>query len=230
MEKENILKFTNSIILVSKLLDKIEDKFLARKLYEKISDMISAFISVQRVDITKKINDHAASEASVRSNSPLLVSHNILHRNLINSFDNLLDYLEYLTHIFKSDVTPLLVVQRNLLKLKLHVLKQINIGSHKPEVTERAVLASNIPIRFDEQILKANPKRRTKKFDLKQGSNKEKIMNFVKKFPDVRTKEIIDEFNILSGRTVKRNLRELTDEGFLKKKSEGGAVYYFSVE
>jgi DeoR/GlpR family transcriptional regulator of sugar metabolism len=57
-------------------------------------------------------------------------------------------------------------------------------------------------------------------------TNKDQIFNYIKKTPDIRTKEVMTEFSALSGRTVKRNLKELIDEGFLKKKSDGVAVYY----
>ena len=199
MGKEDTLKFTNSIILVSKLLDKIEDKFLARKLYGKISDAVSAFLEFQKADIKQ-------------------ASHNVTYQKLLNSVNSLLDYLEYLAYILKNEVTPLLVAQRNLLKLKLHLLKQAKTEHPKSVIDTK-----------NEQISKPNLKQRISRPDLKQGSNKEKILNFIKKFPDIRTKEIIDEFNIMSGRTVKRNLKELIDEGFLEKKSENGAVYYLAI-
>ena len=56
--------------------------------------------------------------------------------------------------------------------------------------------------------------------------NKEKILNFIKKSPNARTKDIIHEFNALSDRTVKRNLGELLRVGLINKKIENKAVYY----
>lgn len=207
MEREDTQKFTNSVILLSKLLVKIEDKFLARKLYEKIADFILAFV-----------------EQKSRSS---ITSHNINYVNLANSFTNLLDYLEYLAHISK-DIIPLLVAQRNLLKFKLYVLKQggrnrdIKIGEFS-----KISATSDVPMPAEVLTLKPSSKIKTVRPIPKSNSTKERILNFVRKFPDVRTKEIIDKFNALSGRTVKRNLRELTSEGLLEKKSESGAVYYF---
>ena len=77
-------------------------------------------------------------------------------------------------------------------------------------------------------ILVSKPAVRTKsaRLALKPDSNKEQIFNYIKKTPDIRTKEIMSEFSALSGRTVKRSLKELTDGGFLKKRSDGAAVYY----
>lgn len=200
MGREDILKFSNSIILLAKILTKIEDKFLAQKLYNKISDMVFAFIM-----------QHS-------------MSHNATCQNLLNSTNSILDFLELLAHNSKSDATPLLLAQRNLLKFKLYVLKQTN-----PRVSEAIpVMKANKPLPSTPEIQTPKPvlKNKLAQSVLKSDSNKERIYNFVKKFPDARTKEIIDEFNTLSDRTVKRNLRELTDGGFLKKKSENGAVYY----
>lgn len=195
MKGEDTLKFTNSIILLSKLLSKIEDRFFARKLYEKVSDFVSAFVE-QRT-------------------SPFSTSHNI-SPDLLNSINNLLDHLDYLKHDSKLDSASLFLAQRNLLKFKLHILKKKN----------------DIPAIIDAATSKlAKPKPKLIRLILKSNSNKERIFNFVKDTPDVRTKDIMDEFRTLSGRTIKRNLKELTDEGFLRKRSEeSGAVYYLPAD
>ena len=219
MGKEDILKFTNSIIILSKLLAKIEGRFLVEKLYGKISDMVSAFIG--QCEYAAQIGLHNA-ESVVKPNNVRQhnMSHNVAYQNLLNSINGALDYLEYLEHDSKSDTTPLLLAQKNLLKFKLHVLKRNQVV--KPERNKVEDKATNV----SEIGLKPILKHKTVRSALKLDSNKEKIFNFIKKFPDARTKEIIDEFNALSDRTVKRNLKELIDEGFLKKKSEGGAMCY----
>lgn len=204
MGREDILKFTNSIILLAKLLTKIEDKFLAQKLHNKISNMVSAYVMQYEA------------------------SHNISCQSLANSIDNILDYLELLAHNSRSDGTPLLLAQRNLLKFKLHILKQTNLGASK--AVPAVKVNGTLPLMPEIRTLKPILKNKSMRSVLKSDSSKERIYNFIKKFPDARTKEIIDEFNALSDRTVKRNLRELIDEGFLKKKSENGAVYYLAAE
>ena len=56
--------------------------------------------------------------------------------------------------------------------------------------------------------------------------NKQKILNYIKRSPNSRTRDIIYEFSVLSERTVKRNLKELVGEGLVKKFSKDNAVYY----
>lgn len=196
MEREDILKFTNSIILVAKLFTKIEDGFLKEKLFRKTADFVLAFIEQKSGQSPK--------------------SHNVSN-DLTNSTNNLLDYLEYLAHISKSNATPLLVAQRNLLKFKLHILKQKKKGKGG---------TSDVP-RPSDVVDSVSPKPAVRRLRLKSNSNKERIFNYIKKTPDVRTKDVLSEFNALSGRTVKRSLKELIDEGFLTKRSDGVAVYYF---
>src|SRR3989344_5220271 len=162
------------------------------------------------------------------------MSHNVAVRDLLNSINNLLDYLEYLAHISENNTSSLLVAQRNLLKFKLHILqknKKEKVGrapltSDVQRPSDVANLPSEVPVTASVAISKPSVRNKPARLVLKTDSNKEQIFNYIKKTPDVRTKEIMSEFSALSGRTVKRNLKELADEGFLKKRSDGAAVYY----
>lgn len=215
MERDDMSKFTNSVILISKLLTMTEDRFLKHKLHGKISDFVSAFVEDKNI------------------RSPDIVQHNMSHnmvcQNLLNSINNLLDCLEYSSHISKDDAAPPLLAQINLLKFKLHVLK-----CHKAEKVSKTSLASAIenltsgvlPVNSSLSVSKSSVKNRIARLSMKSDSNKERIFNFIRKTQEVRAKDIMNKFNVLSSRTVKRNLKELTDQGFIKKIFEGGAVYY----
>ena len=197
----------------------MDDQFLKQKLHGKLSDFVSAFLE----------------------------QHNVSHEycpDLLNSINNILDYLEYLAYISKNDATPPLLAQRNLLKFKLHILKRNKKGkvskasltSDVPRPSDVFNLMSdvaisdsavNIEAAFSEQEQKRQVSSAQRKKNFGMGTtNKERIFNYIKKTPDMRTKDVMTEFSALSGRTVKRNLKELIDEGFLKKKSDGVAVYY----
>ena len=202
MEREDISKFTNSIILISKLFTMMEDRFLKQKLHGKLSDFVSAFMEQK--------NAHSPTSYNVNS-------------DFKNSLNVLLDYLEYLAHISKNNTTPLLIAQRNLLKFKLHIL-QSNRDRKNTKGVSKILQPHEVPVTARVAISKSSV--RTSRICLAPNSSKERIFNFVKKTPDARTKDIMSEFNVLSGRTVKRSLKELTDGGFLKKRSDGAAVYY----
>ncbi len=209
MEREGTLKFTNSIILLSKLLTKIEDRFLAQKLHTKILDMVLAFIEYKTVQ-------HSGDVAQYH------------RKDLLNSVNNVVDYVENLIHLKKADATPLLSTQRNLLKFKLHIFQQTK--TERPAVGRVSDSHLTSDVAPTPNVVNSKPSVKTKpdRSTLKPDSNKERIFNFIRKSPQVRTKEVVSEFSALSGRTVKRNLKELIDEGFLKRKTDGEAVHYSS--
>jgi len=240
MEKEDILKFTNSVILLSKLFTTVEDRFLKQKLHDKLSDFVSAFVVEQHsVNVAqtelRNISKNVAQFSHVVQREYVAQRG---HKDLLNSINNILDYLEHLAHISKDNTTPLLVAQRNLLKFKLHILQKSKIVKKAKEESETSLTSdvqrpfdvanfpSEVPVTASVAISKSVLSAQRKNNFGTGTSNKEQIFNYIKKTPDIRTKEIMSEFSALSGRTVKRSLKELTDEGFLKKRSDGAAVYY----
>ena len=56
--------------------------------------------------------------------------------------------------------------------------------------------------------------------------NQERILGFIRQSEVARAKDIIDEFSVLSERTVKRNLKELMSSGLVQKRLENRAVFY----
>lgn len=188
--------FINSIIFLVKLFTGLKDKFLGQKLYDKISGFIAGYI---------KLFDSKGEEDSVAQYSAL--------KDLLNTVDSMLEFIDYLEHSRPLAATPLLYARKNLLSFKLDLIKShhqpIRIASKPKENSLLTLVPRNIATR-----------------NQKESSNKERIFNFIKRSPNSRTKEIIEEFSILSERTVKRNLKELTEEGFLRKWSKDKGVYY----
>ena len=197
MEEESLKNFTNSVIFLVKLFAGMKDKFLAQKLYDKISGFIAGYIKLSN---SKREND--------------TVSHNVSFIELKNAVDGLLELLDYLEHSKLVLITPLLYARRNLLDFKLNLVRlyQQSIPKVAPKPKESKpsfVVSKNIPPR-----------------NLKDSSTKERIFSFIKRSPNSRTKEIIEEFSMLSDRTVKRNLKELTTEGMIRKLAKDNRVYY----
>ncbi len=197
MEEESLKNFINSIIFLVKLFAGLKDKFLAQKLYDKISGFIAGYV--------KLFN---SKENEVKS-----VSHNAYLIEFKNTTDGLLELLDYLEHSKSVSTTPLLYARKNLLNLKLELIKL-----HQQ-------LVQPVPKQKENKSSVFIPKNIQPK-NLKESSNKERIFNFIKHSPNSRTKEIIEEFNILSERTVKRNLKELTTEGLVRKWAKDKGVYY----
>lgn len=202
--EEGLKNFINSIIFLVKLFTGLKDKFLAQKLYDKIFGFIAGYIRLSYLKGEREevvIVQHAS------------MSHNIRVIELKNSIDSLLELLDYLEHSKLVSVTPLLYARKNLLNFKLNLVKL-----HHQPIQQELKRKENSPKVFVSRNIR--PK------NLKESSNKERIFNFIKHSPSSRTKEIIEEFNILSERTVKRNLKELMTEGLVQRMSKDNGVYY----
>ena len=119
------------------------------------------------------------------------------------SLEMLSDLLNDLDHLGLARLTPLLAAQKSILEYLA------NVQTVKKE--------TNIP--KEQKIPPASPSKPL-------SVNQEKIFNFIRTTPNVRTKDIIDEFRSLSERTVKRSLKELTQSGLIRKRAENKAVYY----
>jgi len=122
----------------------------------------------------------------------------------LNALD---DLFENLSHLKLMSPLSFLKIRKNILSFRLELMKQISGTKKKKEPVSVQDKASLI------LRLEANP-------------NKKKILKFISKSPEVRTKDILSEFSALSRRTVKRNLQELLRDGFLKKLSKDKAMYY----
>lgn len=195
MEEESLKDFINSIIFLVKLFGGLKDKFLAQKLYDKTSGFIAGYIK-----FSNSKGDNVAQYSAFLE--------------LKNATNGLLDIIDYLEYSKLVPTTPLLYARRNLLDLKLNLVRsyQQSIPKVAPKPKESKpsfVVSKNIQPR-----------------NLKDNSTKERIFNFIKRSPNSRTKEIIEEFNILSERTVKRNLKELITEGLISKLAKDKGVYY----
>ncbi|MBI2068824.1 MAG: hypothetical protein HYT67_01835 [Candidatus Yanofskybacteria bacterium] len=183
--EDRIKNFINTVIFVSRIFSGLKDKFLARKLYDKLSDFVSAHSPPPKDNVAQY--------------SP----------TLLTATDSLLELLDYLEHSKTVAATPLLYARRSLFAFKLQLIRT----QPKPQIIEKERKA-------------ASPAAPKIKKEINLSGNKEKILNYIKRSPDSRTKDIIYEFSILSERTVKRNLKELVSEGLVKKSSKDNAVYY----
>lgn len=200
MEEESLKNFTNSVIFLVKLFTGLKDKFLAQKLYDKTSGFIAGYIK-----LFKSKGDHETHVAQYYS-----------FLELKNTTNGLLELLDYLEHSKSASTTPLLYARRNLLDFKLSLVKL----HHQPIQPALRPKENKPPV----SVIKNSQPR-----NLKESSNKERIFGFIKRSPNSRTKEIINEFSILSERTVKRNLKELATEGLVRKFAKDKGVYYSAI-
>ena len=170
-----------------------------RKVFEKSENLAKSYINFEK----------GMGESCVINRDSLI--------SVINEIADLCDYVE---HLKLSPISPLLVLRKNVLLLKLQVLKQGKKNSDTMMAPEKKKAEPR------KSAIVSDPALIREK-DKKIEGNRQKILDFVRRFPNTRTKEVIDEFNVLSVRTVKRSLKGLVDDGLLQKRIEANAVFYF---
>ena len=94
--EERTKNFINTVIFVSRIFSGLKDKFLARKLYDKLSDFISAYVAC--------VAQSKGGDIKVAT-------------------DSLLELLDYLEHSKMVAATPLLYARRSLFAFKLQLIR-----------------------------------------------------------------------------------------------------------
>ena len=97
--EERTKHFINTVIFVSRIFSGLKDKFLARKLYDKLSDFVSVYSLPPK--------DNVAQYSTT----------------LLTTTNSLLELLDYLEHSKTTAATPLLYARRSLFAFKLQLIR-----------------------------------------------------------------------------------------------------------
>lgn len=138
----------------------------------------------------------------------------------IQSWKSVDRLLEEIIYVSQSGRVALAISRERV----LYYLREMILESRSLKVQEAASLPPSAP-RPSVETFRTKPLKSL----LQINPTHVKILEFIRRAPERRPKEIIDEFSALSGRTIKRGLKELSQEGFIIKKSENRAVYYSAV-
>lgn len=208
MKGEDTLKqFIDSFAFVVSILNSLDDDLFSKKLYEKINVFLADYIKFQK---SEKDN----------------IAQYYLLDKLVFATSALLELLEYLEHLnLIKNRYPLLYARRNLLILKLEFNKLKNDISIDDNLHKEASFRNENSISKKNFVIQKQDSPKNHKLS----PTKEKILQFIKNYPNKRPKDIIYEFSALSDRTVKRSLVELLRSGLIHKTIENKAVYYSAV-
>lgn len=205
MKKDIVLKlFIRSLTLSIKIHSAIRDRFFADKFGDKIYAL--AFNCIKLFD----------------SNNDDLLGRGVLFEKALFSIDDLMGTAQDIAYLkFFRTSHLFLQTEVNLLRLKLELTRQRNNSpiNIKPEVRSK-----------NDRTVQPVELRKKPEKNTKLNQSKRKILDFIRSSPDIRTKDIIHEFNALSDRTVKRNLMELLQTGLVKKRIDNKAVYYSAAD
>lgn len=128
--------------------------------------------------------------------------------------------LQEIIYLEKGDTISLAVAREQVLQYLCNLLKEIRMSKQISVETEvvpnKPVVVVQKPVRIKSLSVRAGKLTKTQ----------ESILEFVRREPDCRTKDVINQFNVLSQRTIKRVLKELNEDGRIVKRLDGIAVYY----
>lgn len=169
-------------------------------------------------EIEHAIDKHIQYQASSSEES---------RRKYIRTLKDLDKVLQEIIYLEKGDAIPLAVAQEQILHYLYNFLQEIRV-SKQPSIKTEVVLKSAEPT--PRPVIPSVPViRKTIRNRGKLSETQENILEFVRREPDCRTKDVIGQFSALSQRTIKRGLKELNEEGWIIKRLEGVAVYYSAV-
>lgn len=219
--KENFFLVFFSLVRLS---SDVEDKYLRIRLIRKINQFFDAFVEIQKEKGDNVAqNDFTTSEEIVKSSYVVRHVEHVAQRNFNNllavtsEISELIEMFEYLKII---DLSPTLLVQKNLLSFKSAVLDfQVSVIAGQGGISKKAELSpesSNLP--------------KNQKVRMKLGDRKvigEKILAFVRNQGESSAREIISAFaGVFSKRTVQRHLVKLVKNKELAKKGTRNSIKY----
>ena len=209
MDREGLpLHFIKTVLLLAKIQNLTKDSFFLDKFNSKMYSFSLSFLGLSQEE-----------RADVAQYQVLLERH-------LASIDSLRDVLKELQYLNIVKNSPLLLqVELNLLNIKLEMCKRKNGQASDKNEESKSNYREQKVNRENTKTIKISSRKNDK-----LASSKKKILDFIKSFPNTRTKDIVYEFNALSGRTVKRNLTDLLRAGLVKKRIDNKAVYYYASE
>ncbi len=200
-QQESLSKFTSAIVQLSRLAATLQEQFFLQKLKNLLQDIAFAQISFLHCG---QGDNNVAQYIEAQRHLQVTINHAL----------EFLTYIEYFKH---SPLLHIRSAQLALLRLKFFIgdtkntTEKIQEKNEQEVKTRQSLDTDNFPKKISTQL----------------NGNQEKIFDFIKESHQVRAKEILDEFSPkLSGRTVKRNLRQLLKSGLILRRSENHAVFY----
>ena len=169
-------------------------------------------------DIEHAINKHIQYWAQPSGES---------QREYVRTLKDLDKVIQEIIYLEKGNAIQLAVAHEQVLLYLYNFLQEIRV-SKQPSIKTEVVVESSEPT--PRPVIPSAPViKKTIRNKSKLSETQENILEFVRREPDCRTKDVVNQFNALSQRTIKRGLKELNEEGWIIKRSDGAAVYYSAV-
>lgn len=205
-------QFISSIILLVDIRNSIKDNFF----YDRFNGTIFAF----GLDFL---------EFSAEDNKENITQCQVLAERCYADISKIVDIFKEFRYLeLVKSPTLLLKAEYNLLAVRLGILKRMKERSSTLDL-EKGRTSENLKIAPRGSTLDLQKGRTSVNLENKELTpSKKKILEYIRSYPNTRTKDIIYEFNALSGRSVKRNLTDLLRSGLVRKRVDNKAVYYYA--
>ena len=156
---------------------------------------------------------------------------NEFQREYIQALKDLDKIMQEIIYLEKGDAIQLAVAHEQVLRYLYNFIQEIRVIKQMPvetEVVAKSPEPTPRPVyqQADLSVPSAPVVRKIVRGKGRLSETQEKILEFVRREPDCRTKDVVNQFSALSQRTIKRGLKELNEEGRIIKRSDGVAVYY----
>ena len=139
------------------------------------------------------------------------------HLQLTSQIKNILNLLDILKHLGLAKLPTSLLLEKNLLLLKLSVLNACQQIARPLTETEKPIAL---------KIRKTNLRRLPKLDPPKLGRTHQEVSEFIKGKERTQNLEVFNRFSHIGRRTLKRKLSELIKAGTIKRLTDGKKVFY----
>lgn len=208
MESGDLSKnFIETILSLTSIRNLVKDSFFYDRITDKIFGLSAGFFNLIELGQGNNVSQHR-----------------LMIEKCFADIAGLGELLKELRYLHLVDDYPLLLkTEYCLLVFRLDLLKIVK-GFREDKIEDRQEVKQNI-IQQNKPTTTGQPRQSSR-----LNESKKKILDYIKLYPNRRTKDIIYEFNSLSGRTVKRNLTDLLRSGLVRKRIDNKAVYYYAGE
>ncbi len=191
--------------LLNKIVLNIEDGFFSQLCAKESDSLLSEFIFFLR----REGGRHAGYVAQSGKQLTLRVQ-------------NILNLLDIMGHLGLAKPPTSLLLEKNLLLLKLSVL-----NACQPTVRLITETEKPVPLKIRKTNLRRLPKLNQPKLDPpKLGQTHQEVSEFIKSKERTQNLEVFSRFSHIGRRTLKKKLSDLARANIIKRIADGKKVFY----
>jgi hypothetical protein len=212
--------------LLNKVALKTEDEFFSRLCAEEADKLLSEFVFLLRGEYFRvsavQREKLQGQDAAKNGGAEKLLYVAQCEMRLALRIEKILSLLNILKHLGLIKPPTSLLLEKNLLLLKLALLDVFKIKVSKAQITREK--KERVTSSKEKKTLPVLSKPKPNQIEL--GKSHRKVLEFIKSKGRVQNTEVFSQFRNFSRRTVKKKLSELARAKMIKREAEGKKVFY----